>query len=95
MDDEGRTALVAGANGVVGRGIAQALVAAGWRVICASRSGGGDLSGTQGLAVNLLDAADCRRAFARLGDVSHVFYAAYQQAPNRAAEVEPSFRDRQ
>lgn len=90
VDDEGRTALVAGANGVVGRGIAQALVAAGWRVICASRSGGGDLPGTQGLAVNLRDAEECRRAFGRLDGVSHVFYAAYQQAPNRAAEIEPN-----
>ena len=84
------TALVAGATGVVGRGIAQALVGAGWNVFCASRSGGGDIAGTRGIAVDLLDAADCRRAFASLGEVTHIFHAAYLQAPNRAAEVEPN-----
>ena len=84
------TALVAGATGVVGRGVAQALVGAGWNVFCASRSGGGDIAGARGIAVDLLDAADCKRAFASLGEVTHVFHAAYLQAPNRAAEVEPN-----
>lgn len=89
MADTG-TALVAGATGVVGRGIAQALAVARWQVFCASRSGGGDVPGTRGIAVDLLDAADCRRAFAGIGEVTHVFHAAYLQAPNRAAEVEPN-----
>jgi hypothetical protein len=59
-------------------------------VFCASRSGGGDIAGTRGIAVDLLDAADCERAFASLGEVTHVFHAAYLQAPDRAAEVEPN-----
>ena len=52
MSDSLPIALVAGASGIVGRGVAEQLVAAGWRVLCASRSGGGDLAGTQGLKVD-------------------------------------------
>jgi len=83
-------ALVAGASGIVGTGIAQRLVADGWRVLCASRSGGGGIAGTEGIAVDLLDAQACRKALAPHAAISHVFYAAYQQAPSRAAEVAPN-----
>lgn len=85
-----RTALVAGASGIVGTGIARRLVEDGWRVVCASRSGGGDLPGTIGLKVDLADAADCRRALAAHADVTHLFFAAYVPAASRAAEVAPN-----
>ena len=61
---EKKTALIAGASGIVGRGIAERLVGDGWRVLCASRSGGGHLPGTEGVAVDLLDAEACARAVA-------------------------------
>src|SRR5690606_6505392 len=83
-------ALVAGASGIVGTGLAERLVAAGWRVLCASRSGGGSVPGTEGLAVDLMRPAECERVLAQHPGITHVFYAAYQQAANRAAEVAPN-----
>jgi len=83
-------ALVAGASGIVGTGVAERLVAAGWRVLCASRSGGGSVPGTEGLAVDLMQPAECERVLAQHPGITHVFYAAYQQAASRAAEVAPN-----
>lgn len=74
----------------MGAGIAQRLVADGWHVLCVSRSGGGTVSGTEGIAVDLMDPDACRRALAPCTDIGHVFYAAYQQAANRGAEVAPN-----
>ena len=87
---EKKTALIAGASGIVGRGIAERLVGDGWRVLCASRSGGGHLPGTEGVAVDLLDAEACARAVAPHAGITHVFHAAFQPAPSRAAEVAPN-----
>lgn len=83
-------ALVAGASGIVGIGVTQRLVADGWRVLCASRSGGGDIAGTEGIALDLMDPQACRQALARHTDITHVFFTAYQQAASRAAEVAPN-----
>lgn len=83
-------ALVAGASGIVGTGVAQRLVADGWRVLCASRSGGGQLEGTEGIALDLMDPAACRQALAKHPEITHVFFAAYQPAASRAAEVAPN-----
>lgn len=83
-------ALVAGASGIVGIGIAQRLVADGWRVLCASRSGGGQIEGTEGIALDLMDPKACREALAKHPEITHLFFAAYQQAASRAAEVAPN-----
>jgi nucleoside-diphosphate-sugar epimerase len=85
-----RIALVAGASGIVGTGIARRLVEDGWTVVCASRSGGGGLPGTTGLKVDLGDPTDCARALAAHKDITHVFFAAYVAASSRAAEVAPN-----
>lgn len=90
MRDPQPIALVAGASGIVGTGIAQQLVAHGWRVLCASRSGGGSIAGTEGIALDLMDAQACRAALAPHEGITHVFYAAYLQAESRAAEVAPN-----
>ncbi|MDB5827618.1 MAG: hypothetical protein JWQ73_1838 [Variovorax sp.] len=82
-------ALVAGAKGIVGAGIAERLVADGWRVLCASRSGG-HVPQAEGVALDLLDPQACRDALATYAGITHVFYAAYQQAPSRAQEVAPN-----
>jgi len=84
-----RLALVAGASGIVGRGIAARLVADGWRVLCASRSGAA-VPGAEGVRVDLSDAADARRALAAHPGITHLFHAAYVQAKDRAAEVAPN-----
>jgi nucleoside-diphosphate-sugar epimerase len=90
LTDSRPIALVAGASGIVGAGVAVQLQAAGWRVLCASRSGGGDHAGTEGLAVDMMDAGACARALSAHPGITLVFYAAYQQAASRAAEVEPN-----
>lgn len=84
-----RVALVAGASGIVGRGIATRLAADGWRVLCASRSGAA-VPGAQGIEVDLSDAQQARAALAGHPGITHLFYAAYVQAADRAAEVAPN-----
>lgn len=83
-------ALVAGASGIVGIGVAQRLVADGWRVLCASRSGGGQIEGTEGIALDLMDPQACRQVLSGHPGITHIFFTAYQPAPSRAAEVAPN-----
>ncbi len=84
-----RRALVVGASGVIGRAMALQLVAEGWDVVCATRSGEA-VPGAAGIAVDLLDAAAVQRAARELGSVTHLFYAAYQPRPSRAEEIAPN-----
>jgi nucleoside-diphosphate-sugar epimerase len=82
-DMERKTALVAGANGIIGRNLAEHLKAdGGWDVIGLSRRGG--------LAVDLLDPADTRAKVGALTSVTHLFYAAYQDRPTWAELVPPN-----
>lgn len=82
-DMERKTALVAGANGIIGRNLVEHLRADGrWDVIGLSRRGG--------LAVDLLDAADTRAKVGALSGVTHLFYAAYQDRPTWAELVPPN-----
>ena len=90
LTDSRPIALVAGASGIVGAGVAKQLAAAGWRVVCASRSGGGALPGTEPIRIDLMSRDDCERALSQYTGVTHVFYAAYQQAASRTAEVAPN-----
>lgn len=90
MQTSSRIALVAGASGIVGAGLARKLVADGWRVLCASRSGGGNIAGAESFAVDLMQPHDCTRVLASHPGITHVFYAAYQQAASRSAEVAPN-----
>jgi nucleoside-diphosphate-sugar epimerase len=90
LNSSAPAALVAGASGIVGTGIARRLAADGWRVLCASRSARTEVAGTEGMAVDLMDPQACRSVFASHADITHVFYAAYQPASSRAAEVAPN-----
>jgi len=76
-----RTALVAGARGIVGRNLIDRLLELGtWNVIGVSRSPhrcGGSYSH---LSIDLLDREACRKTFAELRNVTNVFFAA--RAPN-------------
>lgn len=86
-----RKALVVGATGLVGSAIVQRLVRDGvFDVICASRRGTVVDPSAAPLAVDLGDAAACRATFADCGDVTHLFFAAYQAQPSRAQEVAPN-----
>lgn len=86
-------ALVIGARGVIGGNLVAHLEGLeGWRAIGVSRRGGEATAKVRHLAVDLLDADATRRAFADLSEVTHVFYAAYQDRPTFAELVEPNQR---
>jgi len=80
-----RTAVVVGALGVIGRYIVDRLAADGWQVIGLSRRKGEDRGPVRYIAVDLLDVADTAAKLAHLREVTHVFYAAFQAAPGKAA----------
>jgi nucleoside-diphosphate-sugar epimerase len=81
-----KTALVAGANGIIGRNLIEYLRAdGGWDVVGLSRRGG---PGT--VAVDLLDPADTRAKIGELTGATHLFYAAYQDRPTWAELVPPN-----
>ncbi|MEV6911084.1 SDR family oxidoreductase [Amycolatopsis sp. NPDC051071] len=86
MNEERKVALVAGANGVVGKNLSAHLeTQPGWRVIGLSRRGGPGQ-----IAVDLLDADDTREKLSGLDDVTHVFYVAYVDKPTWAELVPPN-----
>ena len=80
-----KTALVAGAHGIIGKNLVEHLRAdGGWDVVGLSRRGG---PGT--VAVDLLDPADTRAKIGSLAGATHVFYAAYQDKPTWAESEYP------
>jgi nucleoside-diphosphate-sugar epimerase len=86
MSTAHNVALVAGANGIIGRNLIEHLRGlGGWDVVGLSRRGG-----PGSIAVDLLDAADTRAKLADVGDTTHLFYAAYQDRPTWAELVPPN-----
>ena len=86
MSTAHKTAVVAGANGIIGRTLIEHLRAdGGWDVVGLSRRGG---PGT--IAVDLLDPADTREKVGSLPATTHLFYAAYQDKPTWAELVPPN-----
>jgi len=91
MSTQPKVALVVGANGVVGRDLVGHLQALGdWDVIGLSRRGGRDGGRLRHIAVDLLDADDARRRLGGLTEVTHIFYAAFQDRPTWAELVPPN-----
>jgi nucleoside-diphosphate-sugar epimerase len=85
------TALVVGANGVIGTNLIQYLATLdSWNIIALSRKGGQDTARIRHIAVDLLDAAHSREQLAALTNVTHIFYAAYQDRPTWAELVPPN-----
>jgi nucleoside-diphosphate-sugar epimerase len=86
-----KVALVVGANGVVGRDLVEHLRTLGdWDVVGVSRRGGRDAGRVRHLAVDLLDADEAREKLGGLTEVTHVFYAAYQERLTWAELVPPN-----
>jgi nucleoside-diphosphate-sugar epimerase len=86
-----KTALVIGARGVIGGRLTEHLASLpDWDVIGVSRRGAADTDGVRHVAVDLLDVSSARAALAAERDVTHVFYAAYQDHPTRAALLGPN-----
>jgi len=91
MTSDQKVALVVGAQGVIGRNLAHHLASLGnWDVIGLSRRGGEAGDRTQHIAVDLLDPDDTRAKLRDVTDVTHIFYAAYQDRPSWAELVPPN-----
>jgi nucleoside-diphosphate-sugar epimerase len=83
-----KVALVAGASGIVGRGLVEHLATLeGWDVIGLARKPPGDETRARFVAVDLLDTEDCKARLGGLGEVTHLFYAAYQERATEAEQV--------
>lgn len=84
-------ALVVGAQGVIGRTLTEHLAGLGdWDVIGLSRRGAEPAERVRHVSVDLLDRDATRGALRDLADVTHVFYAAYQDRPTWAELVPPN-----
>ncbi len=84
------TALVVGARGVIGGNLITRLEGLGWDVIGLSRRGGTDRGSVRHLAVDLLDRDATIHQLQGLSEVTHLFYAAYQDRPSWAELVAPN-----
>ncbi|HTK06287.1 MAG TPA: SDR family oxidoreductase [Ktedonobacteraceae bacterium] len=86
-----KTALVVGAQGVIGRNLIDYLATLpGWDIIGLSRRGGEPEGRVRYVAVDLLDQDDCREKLRNLTQITHIFYAAYQDRPTWAELVPPN-----
>jgi nucleoside-diphosphate-sugar epimerase len=86
-----KVALIVGANGVIGGNLVAHLSALpDWEIIGLSRRGGSSSDRIRYIAVDLLDSQDTQAKLATLKDVTHIFYAAYQDRPSWAELVAPN-----
>lgn len=86
-----KVALVVGANGVIGGNLINHLVTLDdWQIIGLSRRGGISTDRVSYVAVDLLDAADTQSKLTPLTEVTHIFYAAYQDRPSWSELVAPN-----
>lgn len=95
MDNDSPTsnkvALVVGANGVIGRNLIDHLLTLPeWDVIGISRRGGESNDQVRYVSVDLLNIEDTRQKLSGLTEVTHIFYAAYQDRPTWAELVPPN-----
>ncbi|MEP7455944.1 SDR family oxidoreductase [Phyllobacterium sp. SB3] len=86
-----KKAVVVGANGIIGGNLIAHLVELGdWDIVGLSRSGGHARGKVKHIAVDLLNASDAKAKLTQLTDVTHIFYAAYQDRPTWAELVPPN-----
>ncbi len=91
MNTTRKTALVVGAQGVIGRNLIDHLATLDdWDIVGLSRRGGTDTGRLRHIKVDLLDAADTRAKLANLKEITHIFYAAYQDRPSWSELVAPN-----
>src|ERR1700730_5258272 len=91
MSTPNKVALVVGAQGVIGRNLVDHLGTLGdWNIVGLSRRGGKPANRIRHISVDLLDRDDCREKLTDLADVTHIFYAAYQDRPTWAELVPPN-----
>ncbi|BFT70747.1 SDR family oxidoreductase [Paenibacillus sp. P36] len=86
-----KTALVVGANGVIGRNLIDYLITLPeWNIIGVSRRGGVNSDRLRYVAADLLNEEDTLAKLGNLTSVTHIFYAAYQDRPTWAELVPPN-----
>lgn len=91
MENARKVALVVGANGVIGGNLIEHLsTLEDWTIIGLSRRGGPSTDRVRYISVDLLDAQDTRDKLSGLSEVTHIFYAAYQDRPGWAELVPPN-----
>jgi nucleoside-diphosphate-sugar epimerase len=91
MPAKKKVALVIGAKGVIGGNlISQLSMLEDWDIIGVSRRGGQSADRLRHVTTDLLNADETRLKLAELKDVTHVFYAAYQDRPTWAELVAPN-----
>ncbi|WP_394839134.1 SDR family oxidoreductase [Pendulispora rubella] len=92
MSTRKNVALVVGAQGVIGGNLIEHLATLeDWEVIGLSRRPAtSSRPKVKHISVDLLDPKDCRAKLSELTDVTHVFYAAYQDRPTWAELVPPN-----
>lgn len=77
-----KTAVIAGATGIVGRNLlAHLLTLPDWQVIALSRRRPELAGDYRHIAVDLSDPADAREKLSALGEATHAFFAAYVEVP--------------
>lgn len=86
-----RTALVVGANGIIGRNMVEYLRTLGdWRVLALARSHEALDAGVECIAVDLFDDSASAEALGSVSGVTHVFFAALAPGAGPAAQVKPN-----
>jgi nucleoside-diphosphate-sugar epimerase len=91
MPDSRKLAIIAGAQGVIGRNLIAHLRSLGdWDIVGLSRRAAKSEEGVRHIAVDLLDIDDARSKLSGLRGATHVFYAAYQDKRTWAELVAPN-----
>jgi len=81
------TAVVVGAQGVIGRYFVEKFAAQpGWNVVGLSRRRGADAKNVRHVSVDLQDAKDAEAKLSGLADATHVLFAAFQPGTGAAAD---------
>lgn len=91
MNGTQKTALVVGAHGVIGGNLIEHLSSLDdWNIVGLSRRGGVSTDHVSYIAVDLLDPLDVQVKLTPLTNITHIFYAAYQDRPTWAELVPPN-----
>lgn len=91
METENKVALVVGDQGVVGKNLVNHLATLpDWEIIGLSRRDFDSKTNARHISVDLLDINDCSQKLSELTQITHIFYAAFQDRPTWSELVLPN-----